>query len=258
MPIEYGNHSLVAPRVRGGSDVETSDLIQRLADRTAPVHRLWAPWRRTTMWLAISLLYGAAVVAIHLAGRDGPGRLDVRLLVEQGAILATAITAAIAAFSSTVPGRDARIGLLPLIPLAVWLASLGEGCLGDWQRFGAAGLALRADWDCGILALILSIVPAIAMIVMLRRGAPIMPRLSLALGALAVAALVNFALRIFHAGDISVMVLTWHFGGALVVAALGGQLGRNLLNWRGLLARNDMAPAGFPSVTLAYIRRISG
>jgi hypothetical protein len=243
MPIEYGNHSLRRTKVRGGSEVETSELIQRLADRAAPIHRLWAPWRRTTMWLAVSLLYGAVVVAIHLAGHDGPGRIDLRLLVEQGAILVTAITAAVAAFSSTVPGRDARIGLLPLIPLAVWLASLGEGCLSDWQRLGAAGLALRSDWDCGITAVILSIVPAIAMIVMLRRGAPIMPRLSLALGALAVAALVNFALRIFHAGDISVMVLAWHFGGALVVAVLGGQLGRSLLNWRGLLARNDVAPA---------------
>jgi hypothetical protein len=222
--------------------VDTNELIQRLIDHANPVQRLAAPWRRAALWLGLSSLYAAAVVTFHLIGSNGLGPFDGRLLVEEAAILATAVTAAVAAFVSIVPGRDRRIALLPLLPLAVWLASLGEGCLHDWLRLGSGALALRPDWDCAPAALALSVLPLVAMVVMLRRGAPVTPRLSLALGALAVAALVNFALRVFHAGDISLMVLAWHFGGALLLAFLGGQLGNTLLNWRSLIARNAMAP----------------
>ena len=215
--------------------VETNELIERLADRAGPVRRLPAPWRRTALWLAVSFAYGGAVVAALLIRNGPPGAIDVRLVVEQAAILATAILAAFAAFSSTVPGRDRRIGLLPLIPFTVWLASLGESCLSDWLRLGAIGLALRPDWECAPAGLALSVVPAVAMVAMLRRGAPLTPRFTLALGALASAALVNFALRIFHAGDISVMVLAWHFGALAFVVAFGGQFGRLVLNWRALV-----------------------
>jgi hypothetical protein len=220
------------------TDVETNELIQQMIDHANPVRRLAAPWQRASLWLAVSLAYAAAVVVFHLVGSGGLGAPDPRLLVEEAAILATAVTAAIAAFASVVPGRDRRIALLPLVPLTVWLASLGEGCLHDWLRLGAGGLALRPDWDCAIAALALSVLPALAMVAMLRRGAPVTPRLSLALGALAVAALVNLALRLFHAGDISLMVLAWHFGGALMLVLLGSQLGSSLLSWRSLVARS--------------------
>ena len=214
--------------------METNELIERLAHRAGPVQRLSAPWHRTALWLAVSLTYGGAVVAALLIKNSPPGAIDVRLVVEQVAILSTAILAAFAAFSSTVPGRDRRIGLLPLIPFTIWLASLGENCLSDWLRLGADGLALRPDWECVPAGLALSVVPAVAMVAMLRRGAPLTPRFTLALGALASAALVNFGLRIFHAGDISVMVLAWHFGALALVSALGGQFGRRVLNWRAL------------------------
>ena len=76
----------------------------------------------------------------------------------------------------------------------------------DWSRLGADGLLVRSDWDCVPSAIVLSIPSAAIMLVMLRRGAPVFPRLTLALGALASAAMVNFGLRLFHAGDVAVMV----------------------------------------------------
>jgi hypothetical protein len=220
--------------------VESKELIRRLAGSAAPVRRLRVPWRRTALWLLVSLAYVGVVVAVHLMGSEASARIDLRLVVEQMAILATAVTAAIAAFSSTVPGRDRRFALVPLVPLAIWLSSLGEGCVSDWLRLGAGGLKLRADWDCAPAALILSIIPAAVMVAMLRRGAPLMPRVSVALGALAVAALVNFGLRIFHAGDISIMVLVWHVGVAAALSMIAGQLGSVVLKWR-TLANGDLA-----------------
>jgi hypothetical protein len=80
------------------------------------------------------------------------------------------------------------------------------------------------------------------MVVMLRRGAPLTPRVTVALGTLAVAALGNFGLRIFHIGDVSVMVLVWHFGGLALISVLAGQIGRRVLNWRFVTA--SAAPRG--------------
>jgi hypothetical protein len=222
--------------------VETSELIRHLATRAVAVHRLPPPWLRTVMWLAISLPYVSAVVVMKSAAIDFLGRIDVLFALEQTAILATAVTAAIAAFASVIPGHQRKICLLPLLPLAVWLASLGQGCASDWLRFGADGLQVHPDWECAPAAIFIGIVPAAAMVVMLRRGAPLAPRVSVALGALAVAAIGNFGLRIFHIGDVSVMVLVWHFGGLALILVLAGRIGRHVLNWRFVIA--SAAPRG--------------
>ena len=60
--------------------------------------------------------------------------------------------------------------LLPLAPLGLWLASVGHGCVQDWFRLGAEGLTIRPDWDCLPAAAIIGIVPAAAIVAMLRKG----------------------------------------------------------------------------------------
>jgi hypothetical protein len=216
--------------------VETGALIRHLATDAAPVHRLPPPWLRTATWLAISLPYVCAVVVMKPAAIDFLGKIDARFVLEQAAILATALTAGIAAFASVIPGHYRKIYLLPLLPLAAWLASLGEGCANDWLRFGANGLQVRPDWECAPAAIFIGIIPAITMVLMLRRGAALAPRVSVALGALAVAALGNFGLRIFHIGDVSIMVLVWHFGALALISVLAGRIGRHVLNWRFVMA----------------------
>jgi len=213
--------------------METEELIRRLAADTQPVRRLGSPWLRTIFWLVLALPYVAAVVSGKLLMVGSSQALaDPRFVIEQAATLATAITAAVAAFASIVPGFDRKVLFLPLVPLALWLASVGHGCLQDWLRLGADGLAIRPDWECLQPATIIGIIPAVAMIVLLRQGAPLHPRLTLAVGALAVAAICNFGLQLFHQSDASIMVLSWHLGGVAVLAVLGGWLGEHLLGWR--------------------------
>lgn len=226
--------------------MDTNTLIESLALRAEPVSRLLAPWRRAALWLALSLLYVGVVVSIHLAVAPLPGPIGFRLVLEQAAILATAVTAAIAAFSSVVPGRDRRVALIPLIPLAIWLATLGQGCLSDWQAAGMAGLALRPDPDCVPAAIALGILPTIVMLALLRRGAPLVPAVSMALGALAVAAIANLGLRLLHVGDLSIQILVWHLLGAAVLSIAASRLGRYLLSWRALMARSSEQSAATP------------
>lgn len=211
----------------------TEELIKRLAADLKPVRPLRPPWARTALWMGIALPYMAAVVWSKLTMLDsGQTANDTRFMIEQAATLATALTAAMAAFRSAVPGFDMRVLLLPIAPLGLWLASVGHGCIQDWLRLGADGLTIRPDWDCLPMATIIGIIPAAAIIVMLRRAAPLFPRLTLTLAALAVASLANFGLQFAHVRDGSIMVLVWHLGAAAVLAALGGWLGRRILGWQ--------------------------
>jgi hypothetical protein len=212
--------------------METDRLIHQLAGNATPVRPLASPWSRTSLWLAIALPYVALIIIVMSPRPDLAELLaDPRFLVEQIAAFATAILAAAAAFTCTVPGRGRAICLLPMVPLAVWLASLGVGCIQDWRALGPEGLRLRIDWDCLPAAALIGIVPAIAMVVMLRRGAPLFPRMTLALGALAVGALAQAGMQIYHVGDISLMVLVWHLGSVAVFAAAAGWIGRQVLRW---------------------------
>ena len=214
---------------------DTEKLIRRLATNIEPVRPLPRPWIRTSGWLALSAAYIALMLLVALRRRGfSPELSQPRFLIEQVAALATGITAAAAAFASVVPGYNRKFLALPLLPLAIWLGSLGQGCLQDWLQLGAYGLALRPDWYCLKAIARFGAVPAFAMVLMLRRGAPLSPHLTMALGGLAAAGLGNVALRLVHRPDASVMVLVWQFGAVCALSALAAGAGRYLLNWRSI------------------------
>jgi hypothetical protein len=182
------------------------------------------------VWLAISAVYAAAVILTQPLPFN-QWQMETRFVIEQAATIATAVTAAVAAFWSVVPGSDWRWVLLPVAPLVVWLATLGEACVRDWLRVGWAALAPGTDWDCVWLAAAIGFVPAVAIVFMLRRGAPLVPHLSLALAAVAVAAFANFAIRLHHPGDLGLTILAWHFGMVPLLACIAGLLARHVLKW---------------------------
>jgi hypothetical protein len=213
--------------------MDTETLVARLAAGLAPVRRLAPPWARAALWALVAVPYVALVVFVVSPRGDLILKLsDWRFATEQIAALSTALAAAIAAFASTVPAHDRRILLLPLLPLSVWLGSLGHGCLQDWLQIGTAGLALTPDWFCFPATVLVGAVPAIAMAVMLRRGAPLTPHLTAALGGLAAAGLANFGLRLFHSQDASLMVLVWQVGSVMILTATCAWAGQQLLNWK--------------------------
>jgi len=212
---------------------DTTDLIERLAGSAQPVRRLAPPWRRALWWCALALAF--VVLGALIGPAPGVARMmsDGRFLAEQVAAAATAVLAAVAAFSSAVPGASRRWLWLPLFPLAVWIGTIGQGCIADWARLGSDGLRVRADWSCFGPMLAVGIVPTAVLCLMLRRGAAVRPSLSLALGGLAAAAATNVALQMFHVGDVSIMVLVWHVGGALLLTTLAAWLGRWALPFPG-------------------------
>src|SRR3546814_13413246 len=115
-----------------------------------------------------------AIVVMLMSPRDDlvEKLSEARFLVEQAAAVATAVTAAIAAFCLIVPGRSRRLALLPLFPLAMWLGSLGFGCMQSWLQFGTEAWQVYPDWVCFPAIAMVGAVPALTMVIMLRRGAP--------------------------------------------------------------------------------------
>jgi hypothetical protein len=213
--------------------VETDDLIRGLAEATEPVRRLPAPWRRMLVWLAAGLFYLVIVVLLMSPRNDLAQRMaDPRFLIEQLGALATAIAAAAGALALTIPGQSRRFLIVALVPLAIWMGTLGVGCVRDWFELGPDGLMFHPDWACFPAMALVGLVPAIIMVLMLRRGAPLYPHTTVALGALAVAALGDFGLRLFHPEDGSLMVLVWQFGSAVVMSTVAAWAGRHVLRWR--------------------------
>jgi hypothetical protein len=212
--------------------MKTDDLIEQLSADVRPVRPLAAPALRALVWLACAVPPVLIVVAVHGVEKSPAMVLgNGRAVVEALAMIATAVTAAIAAFSSEVPGTNRHWLWLPLLPLAVWVASVGESCLADYQSVGVAALAIGSD-PCLVPTIFAGIVPAAVMFAMIRRGAPLAPVTTLALGGLAVAALVNFGMMLFHVGDVSLTVLFWHGGAIAAVAAVAGLSGPRMLRWR--------------------------
>lgn len=214
--------------------METDDLIRHLAANTAPVRRLPPPWIQAAQWLLIALFSVAVVVFLASPRSDLAVKLgEARFLIEQTAAFATAVTAAVAAFCMAMPGHGKRwLALLPVLPLVFWIGSLGVGCLQAWLSLGRPALQIEPDWVCLPAIAMVGAVPAVTMMAMLRRGAPLAPRATVLLGALAATAIGDFGLRFFHTQDAGLTVLIWQFGSVALLSALAGWSGTLILRWR--------------------------
>lgn len=208
----------------------TQALIDSLSRNLSPVRPLRHPLVRTALWLAPLVPYTALVVMLLGFLLKRPiSTLDLPFLMEQTFALLTGITAAIAAFTSVIPGRNRSYLLWPLLPMIAWLGTLGESCVAT----GPLAITGHNLW-CFPFVIILGTAPAILLWKMLRRGAPLTPNLTAGLGALAAAGVGNFCVRLVHQEDVTLMLLFWHVGGVLVLSVLTAIAGRYLLNWRSL------------------------
>jgi hypothetical protein len=225
--------------------MDTDTLIRELAEGAHPVQSLARPWLRAAAWLAIAVP-SALLVVIMMSGRgDWVSRLLMpRVISEEVFALTTGISAAIAAFASIVPGYNRKVLFLPLVPLALWLGGLGQSSVREWLHLTSQGFSMRSEWVCLPATIMAGAVPAIAMAVMLRRGAPLTPRLSVLLGGLAAAGLGNLGVCVTHHAYGNVQVLVWHVGIVAALTMIVSSAGRRLLSWQSLLEQKRRASTG--------------
>lgn len=209
--------------------MRSEDLIVALGRDVPPVRRLPPPHRRLLGWLAVVI---PVLVVIALAAGPRPDLADAlaqpRFILTIAAALATGLTAAWAALTSSVPGLGGWRLALPALPAAVWLAVIGEGCWREWLVFGPASLLPALRVQCLPEIAMVGIVPMAAMVLVLRRAAALRPAVTGTLAALAAAATASAALEFFHHSEAAMVALVWHVGGVALLSGMAGLAGRRL------------------------------
>jgi hypothetical protein len=182
--------------------METDQLIGSLARDLSPVRRLRPPLWRLCAWAAVALAAGALVVVAAGPRPELPAHLaQMDFSMSLAAALVTALAAGWAALAAGVPGSPRWTGWLPVAPLAWWLATLGHQCWQDWLRVGPEGIVFNPEFGCfGSIALV-GAVPALVLVLMIRRGARFHSATAIGWGALAVAMFANAAHLLFHEGE---------------------------------------------------------
>jgi hypothetical protein len=155
-----------------------------------------------------------------------------RFMIQQLAAIATSVSAAAAAFVSVVPGYSRRVLLLPAAAASAWLVSIMLGVPQEWNDAGLAGLAGQREWPCVVMIVLGGALPALVLALMLRRGAPLTPRLTMALSVLAATALANVVACVSEPHPSSIAVLVWHGSTVLALLWLATGIGRSVLTWR--------------------------
>jgi len=205
---------------------DTHDLIESLVADANPVRRLHRPWVRVVCWAFLAALLLALVMLVNGV------RPDLALKFQQpvfalsiAAAIVTGVLAAAAAFIASVPGRSRRWLWLPLPSLAVWMGTIGYGCLTNWVEIGPAGVSPGETARCFATLVMISTPLAIALAAMLRHVARLSPAPVAMCAGLAVAAFAAASLLLVHPLEASAMVLLWNLGVALLFVGAGGLSG---------------------------------
>jgi hypothetical protein len=223
--------------------MRTDDLVSAIVQDMQSVRRLRPPMLRVALWLASAGGMITLVVATIGLRMDLAERLSHAWEVAQlAAAAATAVLAAIAAFHLSLPDRSERWALLPLPGFAVWVASLGWGCVSDFLRFGRDGLALGTSWSCLGFIVAFSAPTGAVMLLMLRHAGRTRPLATGVAAITSVAMLASVGLSLTHGLDAAIMVLMWHVGSVLAVVAVSAVLAPSVMQivspieplWRGV------------------------
>jgi hypothetical protein len=210
----------------------TRQLIDALVERATPVRRLRTPLVRAGLWLGFAGIVLALLAAVRGVRTDLVEHLRQPVfIVSLAAALATGMLAAMAAFIISLPDRSRWWILLPAPALAVWLSTIGYGCLTDWVSMDPSGIRLGETVRCLATLLLTSVPLSLAMLVTLRYAVLLRAKAVALTGALAVAALTSFALSLDHDLDATVMILVWNLGTAALITGIGGLLGRRMFLW---------------------------
>ncbi len=212
--------------------IKTPDLIDKLVESATPVRRLYPPLVRAGLWLLLAAVILALLCVAHGLRPDIAMRLRQPIfVVSMVGALATGILAAIASFKVSMPDGSRWWLLLPAPTLAIWVSTIGYGCLTDWVNMGPDGIRMGEAVRCFATLLLTSVPLAITMLIMLRHAAALRPTAVSATGGLAIAAMTAFALSLLHDLDATIMILVWNLGTAAVIASLASTFGRAALAW---------------------------
>jgi hypothetical protein len=210
--------------------IETDALIAQLTDRLEPVQPLRKPWLRAVLWS------GFATVIIALLGIFFGARADIAHALHEAKFVMpllgswlTGLTAALAAFSVSLPDRSRRWLWLPLPPVLLWSSGFAYGCLANWIEIPEGADIKAGAMDCIGTILLVSAALLIVLLPMLRRVKTLRPGLTAWLALLAVSGFADTAHLLVDTEQASLLALTINLVPALILVPLAGLLGRRIV-----------------------------
>lgn len=214
--------------------MRTEDLIRQLASDARPVRRTPPLVVRIVVWAALA---GASlgVVLMYLGIRrelgDAGSRMD--FVVESALLLLIALAAAAGALIVSVPGaeRSPLVRWLPVAALAMYVLWVA-GELVAAAALGTPTGRVGMGWSCVSKTAGIAAVPAVALLLMVRRAAPLRAAWAGLLAILATVAVGALGANAVCPNDRPVHLLVWHVAPLMFFAAAGAALGRWLLGWR--------------------------
>jgi hypothetical protein len=199
----------------------TAELIDSLAADGSAVRPIGRPFKRALAWLAAAAAVIAAMTAIMGIRPDLADELaDPMFCVERAAALLTGVSAAIAAFRVSVPGRSLHWLWLPVPFAAVWIGGMGYGCVEDWALEGEAGLRLGRSYECLAAIMATSLPLGVMLLVMVRHAARVRRIPTAIAGGLALAATAEAGLTLYHQTDATLLDILIHLLGIAVVVGV--------------------------------------
>ena len=163
-------------------------LIDGLAADLPPVRRLWSPWIRAVFWMVCTVAIGLLLV--------GPSEIGVAVgrfaaaadlgCVAAGAALA-AFLGAVAACLLCLPDRSPAWAWLPVPGVLIWLFGSVLGCMRPVAVPGLPPASAIESLGCGLHILGAAVPFAALLLVMVRRAAPLRPRLTYGIAGVAAA-----------------------------------------------------------------------
>ena len=212
--------------------ITTPDLIAALVEDATQVRRLRPPLARATAWLIFAVLLIAALGALHGLRTDlAEHLLQPVFTLGIVASFVTGVLAAVAAFLVSLPDRSRLWLLLPAPSVAVWMSTIGYGCLTDWVSLEPDGVRVGDTLRCFVTLILTGLPLSLVFLVMLRHAAPLRPTMVAITGSLSVAAITATALSVFHNLDATVMILIWNLGTSVLIIALACTLGPKMFSW---------------------------
>jgi hypothetical protein len=207
------------PRVAG-----PDALIASLAAEMRPVRRLATPWRRTAVWFC-GALWLAGILALFTNFTALAHRLAAApdMWLAMVGALVTTITAATAAFMTSVPGRSPWWAALPLPPVAVWVGASGLGCLRQSAIGWTGPEGMMHPMLCFYFIVLVSAPLSALLMWQIMRAFPLRPALTASLAGLASAGAAASLLTMIHPFDANALDLGVHLI-AIVVVVLAARI----------------------------------
>jgi hypothetical protein len=213
--------------------VKTDLLIVELARDLRPVKPLSSPLLRFSRWLAAVMVVAALGIWLlgpraDLASAIANAVYDARFVLT----VAAGIFAGAAAFVLSVPAaehyRAQRI--IPFAFASAWTLLLGFLLVGGGRGVERL-LAFPVNWPCGYKILAFSVIFGSALLIGLRRAAPLEPTWTAALAALSSTALAAAATQLICPVDDAAHQIVGHVMPVTVLALVFTVIGFRALKW---------------------------